>query len=875
MKTILVAISAIVIGTVPSFAATLTAAQSNFFEKNIRPALVQYCYDCHSVETGKTRGGLLLDTRDGMLLGGDNGNVLEGTTYRDSMFWAAINWMDNLEMPPKEKMPADLIRNFQLWLEMGAPDPRIRETVVVESKVDIETGRDHWAFQPPVSVPGATIDSLVAAKLSETGLTPNGPADATTLLRRLNFDLVGLPPTPDEVKKFVAAWNRDKQAAIEAKVDELLALPQYGERWGRHWLDVARYAESTGKDVNVTYPSAWRYRDYVIDAFNADKPYNEFVREQIAGDLIPVNSDAEWQENLIATGFLAIGTKGLNEPNPRQFQAEVVDEQIDTLSQAFLGLTISCARCHDHKYDAIPQADYYSLAGIFQSTTVYFGTTRSAQNKRATVLLELPIADPILAKNRVSNAEIEQLQQQRQQLVQARREARNNPSAPVTAGPVFQSRIAQIDAKLAEIGDGGVPLTQAMAVQDSKTTGDAYLLVRGDVEKPAQSVKRGFPQVLPGGGPATIKAGHSGRLELADWLADESNPLTARVMVNRIWLNLFGEGIVRSPNNWGVTGQAPTHPELLDQLAVQFMREGWSIKSMVRSIVLSETYQRDSLVNLANYERDPENKYLWRANPRQLDAEALRDAILAASGGLTKGRPYASQVAEFGDNRVGIFGQDNMSSNVRYRSVYLPILRDDLPEALGLFDFADPSASKPERESTNVPAQGLYLLNDEFVLREAATFAKGLVQQFPDTESRVRYAFLRAYGRQPDPADVAAAQAFFRNFQGTAYRGSTSGRDNLRQRFLQASAEGRRGMRPGGQQGTGGRRAGMQGGRPGLQQGMGGGRPGMQGGMMGGNIMGIEPPGTKAEIPAMTAEEQEMAAFCQALMASAEFRLLN
>ncbi|MFT6619863.1 MAG: hypothetical protein ACJASX_002770, partial [Limisphaerales bacterium] len=330
---------------------SLSPDHTKYFETHIRPALVQYCYDCHSEETGKTRGGLLLDTREGMLRGGDSGNVLAGDDYKGSLFWEAINWND-LEMPPKDKLPADVIRKFQTWLEMGAPDPRGRVKMVVESEVDIEAGRKHWAYQTPVATPGASIDRLVAAKLKDASISPVAQADAGTLLRRINYDIVGLPPTPAEVTQFVSAWNRDAKTAVAAKVDELLKRPQYGERWGRHWLDVARYGESTGKDVNVTYPHIWRYRDYVYDSFNADKPYDEFIREQVAGDLLKVKSEAEWQENLIATGFLAMGTKSLNESNPRQHKMDVADEQIDTMSQAVLGLTISCARCHDHKYDA-------------------------------------------------------------------------------------------------------------------------------------------------------------------------------------------------------------------------------------------------------------------------------------------------------------------------------------------------------------------------------------------------------------------------------------------------------------------------------------------------------------------------------------------
>ena len=808
----------------------LTPEQTQFFESHIRPALVQYCYDCHSVETGKTRGGLLLDTRDAMLRGGDNGNALAGTTFEDSLFWNAISWQD-LEMPPKDKMPANVIQHFQTWLEMGAPDPRVEAKAVVESSVDIEAGRSHWAFQPLAATAGATIDSLVAAKLKESTLEPVPAADAGTLLRRLNFDLIGLPPTPEEVAQFKAAWKRDSQAAVAAKVDELLDRPQYGERWGRHWLDVARYGESTGRDVNTTFPHIWRYRDYVYDSFNADKPYDEFIREQIAGDLLEKTSDTDWQENLIATGFLAMGTKSLNQSNPRQHRMDVADEQIDTMSQAILGLTISCARCHDHKSDPIPTTDYYALAGIFLSSDTLYGTLRAAQNKRPSDLLHLPVPDPMNARNRYSEADIQRLEQDLQDMLRQRRSSRGTMS--LQAGLALSRRIESLTDQLKQIGEDGIPVTLAMAVLDSEQPSDTAVLVRGDVEKPAQTVERGFPQVLPGGGPAEIPAGQSGRRELADWLTSKNNPLTARVMVNRIWLKLIGEGLVTSPNDWGVQGRKPSHPELLDHLAIQFMKDGWSIKKMVRAIVLTETYQRSSQYDAANYERDPDNKLLWRAHPRRLDAEAIRDSILAIGGGIDLNRPHASPVAETGDKRVGqTISQDRLTTGARYRSVYLPILRDELPDVLDLFDFADPNVSMPKRESTNVPAQALYLMNNPLVLTESVAMARKLIEQSPDRQTQFRNAFLLAYGRPPDEADTQAVRQFLDNYRPVAQ--TTSSRPGPGGPFQRGPGRGKGGPRfgPGGASGA-------------------------------------------PVIPTLTDEEQTLAVFCQSLMASAEFRLLN
>ena len=370
-----------------------SAAQLKFFETSIRPALVKFCYECHSVESGDSRNGLLVDTRMGLLQGGDAGPAIVPGDAEASLLWEAITW-DGYEMPPSKKMPASVIANFKKWIDMGAPDPRVREIREFKTKItkkDIEKARrEHWAFQPPRSESGATIDSLVAKKLAEEGLHASATADGYTLLRRIYFDLVGLPPTPAEIQRFQAAFKTNPDAAVEAKVNELLERTQYGERWGRHWLDVARYAASSGSR-NTPYPHAWRYRNYVIDSFNDDTPYDQFITEQIAGDLLKVKTDEQWRENLIATGFLAIGLKHQDEKNPRKFMSDMVDEQIDTMTQAVLGLTVACARCHDHKYDPLPTDDYYALAGILYSTKTYYGTDRIGQNHRPSELLLLPL----------------------------------------------------------------------------------------------------------------------------------------------------------------------------------------------------------------------------------------------------------------------------------------------------------------------------------------------------------------------------------------------------------------------------------------------------------------------------------------------------
>jgi hypothetical protein len=767
----------------------LTTEELKFFESKIRPVFAEYCYKCHSAEE-KIKGGLQLDNRAGLRHGGDSGEVLVPGKPAESLLITAITWADeDYEMPPKQKLPASAIADLKKWIEMGAPDPRVSEKVVLESSIDIEEGRKFWAFQKPrrAALPEvkneqwvrSEIDFFVLSRLETAGLTPAQDASPEILLRRLYFDLIGLPPTVSELEAYGAAWRTDPDAAYRAKVDELLARPQFGERWGRHWLDVARYAESSGKEVNMTFPHAWRYRDYVIDSFNKDKPYNRFVQEQIAGDLLKIKSDDEWQENLIATGFLAIGTKGLNERNPRQFAIDLADEQIDATTQAILGLTVSCARCHDHKFDPIPTVDYYALSGIFQSTRTYFGTVNVIVNRRGTKLLELPVPDAtpmnILTtrelegiKSRLANSEDEMAE-----LVAANRRSRqqgqNNNQQQLNR---LRTTVAQLRARLNGHDANGVAKTLAMGVQDYANPVDPTVLVRGEIDKPAQTVSRGFLQVLHHPDvPKSLPRESSGRLELAQWLTSEENPLTARVMVNRIWKNLFGKGIVTSPNNFGTTGQAPTHPGLLDHLAVHFMKEGWSTKGMIRELVNSRTYRMSSNYSKAAYTKDPDNALHWRSTPRRLDAEALRDAMLVASGDLDLERPRGSMVVQVGD--VGIGPRVNASvfnRPVKYRSVYLPIVRDGLPESLALFDPADPNLVTGDRESTNVPGQALYMMNNPFVVGQGEVMARRLIEEAETSGERLSLAFKLTYGRLPSSAEIEQAKSFLWNFISVAQR---------------------------------------------------------------------------------------------------------
>ncbi len=787
--------------------AKLNDEQVAFFESKIRPVLVDACYECHSNEGGKIKSGLALDSREALRLGGDSGPSIVAGNPLDSLLWTSIAYSDpDYEMPPKKRLPANIVADFKKWIEMGAPDPRTTKKIIVKSQIDIEEGKEFWSFQKPEKgdLPKvededwvkADLDRFVLAKLEQEKMKPAQGADATTLVRRLYFDLIGLPPSSVNVKEFYAAWKKDPDSAVADTVEKLLASKQFGERWGRYWLDVARYAESSGKETNMLFPNAWRYRDYVIDSFNADKPYDRFVTEQIAGDLLPVKSDQEWQQNLIATGFLAIGTKGLNQQSARQFKMDVVDEQIDTLSQAFLGLTVSCARCHDHKFDPIPITDYYAMAGLFMSTDTYFGTFAFAQNKRPSELLLLPVSDPFGEK--ISTEELASMQKRldgmRQEMLALRQQRGKNKGEAATNAlrKALRTRtlMSQLELKVNGYQKSGIGKTFAMGVQDNDSPADAAVLLRGEIDKPAQVVERGFLQVLDHGRSPEINSTSSGRLELAQWLTSEENALTARVMVNRIWQHLFGNGIVESSDNFGTTGKAPTHPELLDYLAIRFMDSGWSVKSLIRDIVKSRSYQMSSKFDPENYTQDPDNHFLWRANQRRLDAESIRDAMLAASGQLDLKRPRASLVAQTGNVRVGIrVGEEAFNQPSVNRSIYLPIVRDMLPESLALFDYAEPGMVHGTRESTNVPLQALYMMNNSFVSEQAKAMAISLWKNYDDPKQRLQYAFLRTYGRYPNAEEIRISIEFFKKFVSTA-EGSNESRKKIQQLAIATFCQG-------------------------------------------------------------------------------------
>ncbi|MDZ4289343.1 MAG: PSD1 and planctomycete cytochrome C domain-containing protein [Prosthecobacter sp.] len=773
-------------------AAGLSAEQLNFFEKNIRPVLVEQCYKCHSAESEKVKGGLTLDTKQGLLLGGESGHpgVTPGKPA-ESTLYEALTWQnDDMQMPPKKKLPDDVVANFKKWIEMGAPDPREQPKAVIASAgkrvIDMDEGRKHWSFQKPAKTEPPTvktagwaktdIDRFLLAGMESHGLQPTRDADRPTLIRRIAFDLTGLPPTPDEVKAFVADQSPD---AVKRVIDMYLDSERFGERWARHWLDVARYGESSGKEVNVLYPDAWRYRDYVIESFKKDKPFDQFLKEQIAGDLLPFKDKRDQAEKIIATGFLAIGSKGHNNRDRRQFNMDLVDEQIDAMSQSMLGLTLACARCHDHKFDPVTQKDYYALAGIFLSSETLYGTYQQLQNNNPSTLIELDRnSEQISALAKISSSEVAEIKRrmeaaektanEAQQTVMAqRREIReNNGAANFLRVRAARDTMEAVRADAEQFYDDGTPRTLAMGVLDRPRPIDTPLLVRGDIKQAAEIVPRGLVEVLCAKGePLNIGEG-SGRLDLAYFIASKDNPLTARVMANRVWLKLMGQGIVATPDNFGVMGQKPTHPELLDYLALTFMDNGWSVKKLIREIMLSRAYQMGSGYDAKNNAVDPDNKLHWRMNQRRLDAEAIRDSMLAMGGILNLYPIDGSPVARAGEGRRGLLdlAYEVTSKPYLYRSIYLPIIRDQIPDILSVFDFPDASLVNGDRDTTNVPSQGLFMMNNAQAQGAADAFAARVAKFQGTPMERLTYAYQLAFSRSPTESELAAIRNFWQRF---------------------------------------------------------------------------------------------------------------
>ncbi len=802
----------------------LTDRQLQFFEGKVRPLLVKHCYECHSTEAGKAEGNLLLDSRPGLLEGGDSGPAVVLGDPRRSLLMRAVRYEDlDLAMPPTEaggKLSGEAIAVFEQWVAMGLPDPRLEATLDA-SRPAVEASR-WWAFQPlqapdlPEAFRGqdrSAIDYFIGEKLLAIGLKSSPRASTEQLLRRLHFDLTGLPPRLEELQRFhqqamAASW----EAAYRQRVDELLASPQFGVHWGRHWLDIARFAESSGRDINMAYPYAWRYRDYVIDSFNRDKTYADFLRQQLAGDLLPFKTPEERAENLIATGFLAVGSRALNEMNPRQFAVDQADEQIDTVFQATMGLTLACARCHDHKFDPMSQRDYTAVAGIFLSTKTLYGLPGLQNGRNASKPLALPeeahlpmLAKPIsrtafedmLAQYRQLDLQLADLQRERLRQFQANTPMTTNanPAREVLQRQQLERQKSQLEGQLMEYDDDGRPVALAMGVVDKplsssqspfarfvgrnlrdrsafESIADSPFFARGELEMAGDKVRRGVPQLLGNADQFQVADDVSGRLELAAWIVDPGNPLTPRVAVNRIWTWLIGQGLVKSVDNFGTTGSTPSHAELLDYLALSFQSHG-STKQLVREIVLSNSYQQASTYDSGSFEIDPENSYLWRMNPRRLEAESIRDAVLCAAGVLDDNPTIGSSIARRGlgpiDRPPGFLpaafrrAPESLDADFVGRSIYLGLPRDALPEILSLFDGADATSVQGKRESTNVPSQSLFMLNSDWIAEQSRALAKRVLQTYPGPmlesfEDRLRLVYQLTLCRSPAKEEIAAAR---------------------------------------------------------------------------------------------------------------------
>lgn len=654
-----------------------------FFERKIRPVLIQHCYECHSSDSKKVKGGLLLDTREATRAGGDSGPTVVPGTPDESLILDALRY-ESFEMPPSGRLPETVIADFEKWIAMGAPDPREGQVVRPETPViDIEQARDFWAFQPPTrhrppevaddALISRPLDAFVLARLESAGLKPNPTADRRTLARRVYLAATGLPPASQQIDSFVTSTS---PTAYPELIDQVLGSPHFGERLARMWLDVSRYAEDqahiVGNNGSLLYPNAYLYRDWVIQAFNQDMPYDHFLRMQLAADLIV----PEATNQHVALGFIGLGPKYYRRNDP-EVMAEEWENQVDTVSRGLLGLTVACARCHDHKYDPIPTTDYYALAGVFASTSMF----------------NRPLDD--------------------------KREKGGN-------------------------GEAKKPVDAVHIVKDGKPT-DLNVQIRGDVKNKGELVQRAFPQIFFPEPAAPFTQG-SGRLELADQIVRRDNPLTARVIVNRVWALLFGQPIVGTPSNFGILGEPPTHPELLDDLSVRFIENGWSIKWLCREILLSTTWRQSSDLHPAGQSVDPANRLIWRMNRRRLDVESWRDSILLAAGQL--------------DHSVGGKSIDPTQPEESRRTVYSKVSRLDLNPMLALFDFPDPNVHSGRRVETTTPLQKMFVLNSPFMVHQAEALAERCMAAADSDPKRVEWAHRTLFGRTPTLEELDLAIQF-------------------------------------------------------------------------------------------------------------------
>jgi mono/diheme cytochrome c family protein len=724
-----------------------TPQDIQFFEARIRPILVDKCYSCHSRTADKIKGGLMLDTREGLIHGGDTGPALNPGHPEDSLLIDAVGYKDpDLQMPPKgERLSDQQVADLREWVRRGAPDPRS----LVQKGTDSAyagVGREHWSFLPvrPQQVPKVAndawcrnpVDNFVMARLEASGVRPNAPADKYTLIRRVTFDLTGLPPTDAEVQRFLVD---DAPDAYDKVVDRLLASPRYGERWGRYWLDVARYADTKGDmpaREDPRYPFAWTYRDWVIDAFNRDMPYNQFIVEQLAADRIVAEQQRRAKATgapvdmapLAALGFLTLGNRFDN------MQNDIINDRIDVTTKAFMALTVSCARCHDHKFDPIPTADYYALYDVFANC---------AEPKEPLWIKPVPKTPELekyMAAMREAQAHKDQLETQ---LVELRR-SRLPQEEKRTRVRELQKQIAEADKAIVDLDSSPAAPPKAHVLLDVADTHDYPILLRGEAQSKGPMASRHFLSLLSKDPkhPLAFREG-SGRLELAEAIASPSNPLTARVLVNRVWQQHFGVGFVSTPDDFGNQSAPPNNPELLDYLATRFMQEGWSIKKLQRLIVLSSTYRESSAPNPQYADIDPDNHLQWRFSVRQLDFEQMHDSILALAGTLN---------LDMGGRSVPI-GSEGFASR---RAVYAYIDRRNPAEILTQFNFPNASVPSGRRFNMLVPQQQLFLMNSPLVIETARklTHSSRFMEETSD-EIRVADLYLAVFQRPPTAQETA------------------------------------------------------------------------------------------------------------------------
>lgn len=722
-----------------------TAGQLEFFEKKVRPLLVDKCYRCHSAkaeEKGKLKAGLHLDSLSGLLKGGDSGSALTPGDPEKSFLVEAVNYRnEDMEMPPKGKLTDAQIKVITDWVQMGAPWPGAKEAAKIASTDPKQAydwdrfRREHWSFKPMIKIeppgvqdaswPRSPIDHFTLSKLEAAGLQPNDPTEKLTLIRRAYLDLIGLPPTPEQVEAFL---NDSGPEAFAKVVDGLLASEHYGERWGRHWLDVARYSDGLGGfGDDRALPDAWRYRDWVVNALNSDMPYDEFVARQIAGDVLKKDPDP------IATGFFVVGpsyTSDGGDPEARaQAEAETLSDRVDTFSRAFLGLTAACARCHDHKFDPITTQDYYAIAGIFKNSRNGEHPLVPQAVVDAFTKGQEAIKNQNDAINRFLDDETKRLKVERKDVEKTLEEG---PKKKVVEMRAELERLKKIAPNKYEI---------AHVLQDSGKN-DMHVALRGDLRKKGELVPRRFIQILAGETPPVYTFG-SGRRELANSVTAPDNPLTARVIVNRVWAWHFGKALVRTPSNFGILGEKPTHPQLLDWLATDFVEHGWSLKRLHRQIMLTSTWQMSSRFHQEKFAIDGDNKLLWRMNPRRLEAEVWRDSLLAVTGEL--------------DHTIG--GKPDLEIlQSKRRTLYATISRTgdkfESDAFLRLFDFPAAVSTSATRPTSTVPQQYLFMLNSLFMTERAKTLGNHFHGLQEPQQDRIKKAYQQLYSRSPDPAET-------------------------------------------------------------------------------------------------------------------------